>query len=220
MSDEGFLSRWHRRKVAARQGAPGADAAAAEGEAPADRPASDAPPAIGSEASLPAARATGSPPSAAASAPPAPLPDVASLTPDSDFTPFMRRDVPASMRSAALKKLFADPHFNSMDGLDVYIDDYSKPDPLPPGMLERLEQYAFLNRPLEDEAAGSAEPDAISGGTEEGGSTERRVPRVATPDNTTPEPVAGDVAPQQPEGAGADAARHETERSAAPGTTD
>ena len=31
-----------------------------------------------------------------------------------------------------MKKLFADPHYNVMDGLDVYIDDYSKPDPIPP----------------------------------------------------------------------------------------
>ena len=30
-----------------------------------------------------------------------------------------------------MKKLFSDPHFNVMDGLDTYIDDYGKPDPLP-----------------------------------------------------------------------------------------
>jgi hypothetical protein len=32
-----------------------------------------------------------------------------------------------------------------MDGLDIYIDDYSKPDPLPPGMLERMVQSDMLN---------------------------------------------------------------------------
>ena len=31
-----------------------------------------------------------------------------------------------------MKKLFSDPHFNVMDGLDTYIDDYGKPDPIPP----------------------------------------------------------------------------------------
>ena len=30
-----------------------------------------------------------------------------------------------------MKKLFSDPHFNVMDGLDTYIDDYGKPDPIP-----------------------------------------------------------------------------------------
>jgi len=29
-----------------------------------------------------------------------------------------------------------------MDGLDVYIDDYTRPDPIPPAMLERLEEFA------------------------------------------------------------------------------
>jgi hypothetical protein len=40
--------------------------------------------------------------------------------------------VAPEVKNAAFKKLFADPHFNVMDGLDIYIDDYSKPDPLPP----------------------------------------------------------------------------------------
>jgi hypothetical protein len=43
-----------------------------------------------------------------------------------------------------MKTLFSDPHFNVMDGLDIYIDDYSKPDPLPPGMLEKMVQSSML----------------------------------------------------------------------------
>ena len=30
-----------------------------------------------------------------------------------------------------LSNLFSDPQFNVMDGLDTYIDDYSKPDLIP-----------------------------------------------------------------------------------------
>jgi hypothetical protein len=41
------------------------------------------------------------------------------------------------VRNAALKKLFTDPHFNVMDGLDVYIDDYGKPDPCRPACCGR-----------------------------------------------------------------------------------
>jgi len=62
-----------------------------------------------------------------------------------DFSAFMKPDVDPAVQQAALKKMFTDPHFNVMDGLDIYIDDYSKPDPLPPGMLERLVQSDMLN---------------------------------------------------------------------------
>jgi hypothetical protein len=48
------------------------------------------------------------------------------------------------VKNAALKKLFSDPHFNRMDGLDVYIDDYNKADPLPPEMLRKLAGAKFL----------------------------------------------------------------------------
>ena len=62
-----------------------------------------------------------------------------------DFSAFMKPDVDPAVQQAALKKMFSDPHFNVMDGLDIYIDDYSKPDPLPQGMLERMAQSDMLN---------------------------------------------------------------------------
>jgi hypothetical protein len=61
-----------------------------------------------------------------------------------DFSAFMRPDVDPAVQQAALKKMFSDPHFNVMDGLDIYIDDYSKPDPLPAGMLQKLVQSDML----------------------------------------------------------------------------
>ena len=66
------------------------------------------------------------------------LPAIESLTMESDYAQFFQPKVPEPLRRAAVKKLFADPHFNLMDGLDTYIDDYSKPDPIPPAMLARL----------------------------------------------------------------------------------
>lgn len=65
--------------------------------------------------------------------------DVASLAPDSDYSAFLAKGVDKAVRRAAMKKLFSDPHFNVMDGLDIYIDDYNKPSPLPPGMLDALQ---------------------------------------------------------------------------------
>lgn len=75
------------------------------------------------------------------------LPPIDSLTLESDFAPFMRADVEPTLRSAALRKLFADPHFNVMDGLDVYVGDYSKPDPIPPDIVKRLVQARYIFAP-------------------------------------------------------------------------
>ncbi len=61
-----------------------------------------------------------------------------------DFSAFMKPEVDPAVQQAALKKMFTDPHFNVMDGLDIYIDDYSKPDPLPSGMLQRMVQSDML----------------------------------------------------------------------------
>ncbi|HET9701691.1 MAG TPA: DUF3306 domain-containing protein [Burkholderiales bacterium] len=72
------------------------------------------------------------------------LPPLEELSLESDFRAFLHPKVEERLKRAALKKLFADPHFNTMDGLDVYIDDYNIPDPLPEGMLEKLTQYRTL----------------------------------------------------------------------------
>ncbi len=69
-----------------------------------------------------------------------PLPPIESLTIESDFAPFFRPQVDESIKRAALKQLFRDPRFNIMDGLDTYIDDYTRPDPIPSAMLEGLMQ--------------------------------------------------------------------------------
>jgi Protein of unknown function (DUF3306) len=77
--------------------------------------------------------------------PPAPtLQDAQLLTPESDFKPFMRADVRPEVKNAAMKQLFKDPHFNVMDMMDIYVDDYSKPDPLPPEMLRQMAVTQFL----------------------------------------------------------------------------
>jgi hypothetical protein len=70
---------------------------------------------------------------------PAELPPVDSLTFESDFTAYLKANVEESVKRAALKKLLHDPRFNVMDGLDTYIDDYTKNDPIPEEMLKTLE---------------------------------------------------------------------------------
>ncbi|MBK9117285.1 MAG: DUF3306 domain-containing protein [Betaproteobacteria bacterium] len=117
------LSRWSRRKHEAAR-TPRQETAAAAPAAP--EPAQPSPPVATAPAI--AANATA----------PEPLPPVESLTFDSDFAPFVQPQVDDATKRAALAKLFGDPHFNVMDGLDVYVDDYTQPDPMPTGMLDKL----------------------------------------------------------------------------------
>jgi hypothetical protein len=69
---------------------------------------------------------------------------LANLRPDSDFAVFLREEIGEEVRRKALKTLFADPQFNVMDGLDIYIDDYSIADPIPPEMLAAMNQARGL----------------------------------------------------------------------------
>jgi len=83
--------------------------------------------------------------SAAQQKPTPSMADVQSLTKDSDYTQFMAGEVAPEVKNAAMKKLFTDPHFNVMDRMDVYIDDYGQPDPLPKAMLRQMASAKFLN---------------------------------------------------------------------------
>ena len=164
MAEDGFLQRWSKRKASL--GAPVPDGPPKTHPAPPPKAA----PAIGGVQAPDALISRGgpqtlnTPPSALAPAPgraqpsephtdpqPAPsLADTQALTPASDFRPFMGQGVAPEVKNAAMKKLFADPHFNVMDRMDIYIDDYSQPDPLPLAMLRQMNGAKFLNL-FEDE---------------------------------------------------------------------
>ena len=112
--EEHFLSRWSRRKLESKQDAPAALPAA---ELPAAEPA--APAAQATEPEVPQGMST-------------------------EYRAFFDPKVDEKLRQAALRGLFSDPHFNVMDGLDTYIDDYSLADPIPEAMLQRLNQAKEL----------------------------------------------------------------------------
>ena|SRR2546426_1305271 len=137
----GFLGRWARRKHDALQGKPLDEPVQVPVVVPAPSAATpaDTPPAGAQEAELPEKTLS--------------LDDVKLLTKDSDFKPFMAGNVGPEVRNAAMKKLFADPHFNVMDGLDIYIDDYSKADPIPESMLRQMASAKFLKL-FDDEEEG------------------------------------------------------------------
>lgn len=142
---EGFFDRWSRRKQAARV----EPAVVPEGpEVP------FAPTAPVDAQALPVDVV----PTETDEAPPPTLADTTSLTIDSDFKPFLARNVAPEVKNAAFKKLFADPHFNVMDRLDIYIDDYSIPSPLPESVLRTMASAKFLKL-FDDEEDQEKTPD-------------------------------------------------------------
>jgi len=176
MADDGFLSRWARRKADARSGVAPAPEASPAPPGPAATRGLPLP-------AMPAAPAPAAMPAAAPDLPPLPtLDDVARLTKDSDFSPYVARNVDAGVRNAAMKKLFSDPHFNVMDGLDTYIDDYGKPDPIPLSMLRRMNQAAVLG--LFDDETDPAPKAPMTA--------------VASPDGAGPATVAQSESPPSP----------------------
>lgn len=117
--DEGFLTRWSRRKRNARE----ADAAAPAAESPAAPvPAPDVRP----QATAPAPA-----PAGAAQAPgDEDMPPLESLGADSDVSAFFSPRVSEALRRAALRRIFHQPAFNESDGLDPYLTDFRNLKPL------------------------------------------------------------------------------------------
>ena len=121
MADEGFLQRWSRRKAEART--------APEAPEPAQEPASEreeVPQAADPQGPGSSSEARASDDADAAVDLEA-LPDVDTLTYESDFTPFMRKGVPPELRKRALQRLWrSNPTLANLDGLVEYGQDYTK----------------------------------------------------------------------------------------------
>jgi hypothetical protein len=167
---EGFFERWSRRKVDVREGkaVEAEPAIELENRVP---PPQLSPEGGGSVSSLPPPPGEGRAGGAGTSqAEPAPLTleDVKALTTESDFSRFVAPEVAPEVKNAALKKLFADPRYNIMDKLDVYVDDYTKPDPIPEAMLRKLATARSLGlfEDKEQAVAGAARDVADDGGVQ------------------------------------------------------
>ena len=129
----GFLSRWARRKEQVRSGV------AVAPEAVVETPVAVVPVApLVTKVEAPAVE------EAPAAEPMPTMADVALLTRESDYSRFVSPGIDEGVKRAAMKKLFTDPHFNVMDGLDTYIDDYGKPDPIPLAMLKQMNQSKVM----------------------------------------------------------------------------
>ena len=203
----GFLSRWSRRKAEVREGKVLDEPTAA--------PAAPLQVVSVAGATSPVARdanaSTTSDETHAQVATPT-LADAAQLTPESDFTGFMARGVAPDVKNAAMKKLFTDPHFNVMDRMDVYIDDYSQLDPLPLAMLRQMTSAKTLNLFDDADDTANTKTKASVGDTPDAQEVKVVAQSAATENNSNPEPhthdhadlrLQPDPAPR-PEGAGSE----------------
>lgn len=156
----GFLSRWSRRKQAAR------DARLAPDDAASPPPAAEPAPAAQSPDELP-------------------LPSLDDITPGADVKAFFAPHVPEALRKAALRKLWTtDPIIKDFIEIAENQYDFANPDSIPgwSSTLPELDVQRILGRmlagasqPQDEEANGApgataaaAEPDAAPGSAETG----------------------------------------------------
>ena len=127
-SDENLLLRWSRRKHEARQGKPAAAPQPASAEPEADPAPAETEIMAASERVASAQDRVPDEPVAAED-----LPDLETLTYESDFSAFMREGVPELIKKQALRKLWlSNPLLANLDGLNEY-------DPINKKFLEQLE---------------------------------------------------------------------------------
>ncbi|MCZ8253120.1 MAG: DUF3306 domain-containing protein [Hylemonella sp.] len=149
---EGFLGRWSQRKQALREGKPLEEPLVSVAPpTPAPAVAARTPPVQAEPGAAPEVEAP----------PPPTLEEAQALTPQSDFRRYVAGDVDPEVRHAAMRKLFSDPHFNVMDGLDIYIDDYNTPNPMPASMLSKMASAHFLGLVEEEQEKKPQAPAAV-----------------------------------------------------------
>jgi hypothetical protein len=203
--DEGFLSRWSRRKAEARSAPVAAPPAASEDPGPAVEAAP-------SPVQAPASGQEAHEPDALSPVDPKDLPDIETLDASSDFTLFMRPGVPAHLRSLALRKLWrSDPIFSKLDGMVEYGEDYTIAS-WPKGAIKTAYRIGrgFVKE-LEKLEGDRAEPPADRAAAEPAPAATRPAAALAEPPQPGPAAAASDEvrpAPQPaPRSASAEGAR-------------
>lgn len=122
------------------------------------------------------------------------LPDIDSLTEDSDFTGFMKADVPERLRNLALRKLWrSNPVFANLDGMNEYDEDYSQVVEIVGSITNYRPGQGYIDEEPPSEDATEMEAEAVTGEAE------------------ASEEAGQEEAPPDAETAAADAATDETE---------
>ena len=146
--DDGFLARWSRRKQAAREAAREPQPAESEPRLPDDAPETETPHQVTEIAELP---------------------DPDTLDASSDFSVFLRRDVPLETHQKALRRLWRlDPIYNRIDGLDDYCEDFTDQAKVVKGLRTAykvgrgmLDQFADAKTPPDEAATASVPAEEV-----------------------------------------------------------
>lgn len=161
--EDGFLTRWSRRKRAARDGA------AAPEQQPADAPAEEPP------------------------FDPATLPPVESLGPDSDYTLFLRKQVPEALRREALRRLWlSEPSVVNYEPLVDYAWDFTAPGY---GALAPGDDVVRLAREVL-EGIGAGDPEPVAEERADAPPEQTVETALAPPEPPEIAPVATDLEPR------------------------
>jgi hypothetical protein len=156
--DDNLISRWSRRKLAARSAeapaadekehAPGEAAAVIEASGPALQP--EVPEETTAEGE--------------AAETPEPLPRIEDLTAESDLTAFLRKGIPMALKSAAMRKMWSlNPAIRDYVGPAEYAWDFNQPGSMGGfGPLEAKETVvSFLSKTVRELEGGTDEPAAV-----------------------------------------------------------
>jgi len=175
--NEGFLSRWSRRKRAVLEGRAPEEAAP---PTPLEATPEALPPAEPEDEFDPAS-----------------LPSIESLTVESDFKAFLHRKVPLDLRSAALRRAWSlDPAIRDFIGPADYAWDYNAPDGVPGFALELGgDAMKLLSHALGLDAP-TPKPDSVE---PEATSAEPAALAEAPPVEAVPEPPGPAIAEAMPE---------------------
>jgi hypothetical protein len=141
------------------------------------------------------------------------LPSLESLTIDSDYSPFMQPGVDEDVKRSALRKLLRHPRFNVMDGLDVYIDDYSLPSPIEPALARTLMQARYIFNPPQTRVNAEGHVEDVPDEPVAAALAPESVPRSGDDEAALPANIAIDAArvDVMPPRRADDAATHESE---------
>ena len=146
--DEGFLTRWARRKAEPESAEPELQPPPAEAEDKGELTEAEQKALIES------------------------LPDVESLDETSDFSAFMQKGVPEALQRRALRKLWRlNPIFANLDGLNDYDDDFTDAATVVEGMKTLFQVgKGMADKPPEEESEADslAESDQPEGVAEDG----------------------------------------------------
>jgi len=137
MREEGFVSRWSRRKQALKNEAETSQLTPSDADVETDNMS-------GQQAQPPSAEERQTALNALTDAD---MPDLETLDETSDYAGFMSINVSEELRKLALRKLFHSETYNIRDGLDEYDGDYTHFEKLDPSIItadmqHRLEQEA------------------------------------------------------------------------------